>query len=412
MFVYNFFALLIGISRNVRLVNSSHAQSCSRGIIDPVLLEETSKAPAKMTDQASIESDGLNTLIKNFLVELKNDAHRKGSKMEFVYSNALKSLRAHPEKIRTVQECIKLKYIGDKTCSILRKKLIDYCQKNSIELPASATAGPENEVNQPEPMEVEVADNQMSQGENPASQAPAKKAKSKRPYVPKYQSPAFAILIALYRLELDENNYSVSKIDLSKQAEQYLANNGDSSQLSNMWSAMKTLIERELVSVEKSRCNYYTLTDQGRELSAKMYSAMAEKLNLPVSSTTNDDEEEAEAAEEAGLDERLVYMPGTYEIVLIIDSREQYSGVTLENKKTKLVADLQSMGTNCEMRTLPVGDFAWFVKPNTIKRELVLDFLIERKRTDDLIASIRDQRWGEQKVRYFDSLSSAKHFYY
>lgn len=357
-----------------------------------------------MTDQAGIESDGLNVLIKNFLVELKNDAHRKGSKMEFVYSNALKSLRAHQEKIRTVQECIKLKYIGDKTCSILRKKLIDYCQKNSIVLPASATAGPENEENQANNMEAEMT-NADSQSEHPSSssQAAPKKAKSKRPYVPKYKSAAFAIMIALYRLEQDENNYSVSKIDLSQQAERYLgeANNGDGSQLSNMWSAMKTLIEKELVSVEKSRCNYYTLTDSGRELSAKMYSAMAEKLNLPASSTANDeDEEQAEEVADAGLNERLVYLPGTYEIVLIIDSREQYSGVTLENKKAKLVSDLESMGTNCEMRTLPVGDFAWFVKPNTAKRELVLDFLIERKKTDDLIASIRDQRWGEQKVRF------------
>lgn len=356
-----------------------------------------------MADQVNIERDGLNVLIKNFLVELKNDAHRKGSKMEFVYSNALKSLRAHPDKICSVQECIKLKYIGDKTCSILRKKLDDYCKKNSIVLPSSATADtPENEENQAINMEIDVnleTENQPSSSQQ-ATQKP--KQKSKRPYVPKYKSAGFAILIALYRLELDERNYSVSKIDLSKQAERYFgeANNGENNQMSNMWSAMKTLLDRELVSVEKSRCNYYTLTDLGRELSAKMYSAMAEKLNLPGNSAeTNDDEDEAEAGEEIGLEERLVYMPGTYEIVLIIDSREQYSGVTLENKKTKLVSDLQSMGTNCEMRTLPVGDFAWVVKPNTAtKRELVLDFLIERKRTDDLIASIRDQRWGEQKV--------------
>lgn len=350
-----------------------------------------------MADQESIERDGLNVMIKNFLVELKNDAHRKGSKMEFVYSNALKSLKAHQEKIRSVQECIKLKYIGDKTCLVLRKKLEDYCKKNSIVLPPGAIDTPENEENQAINMEINAVD----QTEPSSSQQAAQKRqqKSKRPYVPKYKSAGFAIMIALYRLEQDESNYSVSKIDLSKQAERYFGetNNGDSSQMSNMWSAMKTLVERGLVSVEKSRCNYYTLTDLGRELSTKMYSAMAEKLNLPGETAANDEEQD-EDVEEACLNERLVYLPGTYEIVLIIDSREQYSGVTLENKKTKLVSDLQSMGTNCEMRTLPVGDFAWIVKPNTAKRELVLDFLIERKRTDDLIASIRDQRWNEQKV--------------
>ena len=350
--------------------------------------------------QFDLEKDGLNELIKSFLVELKNDAHRKASKIEFVYANALKSLRLHKERIGRIPDCRKLKYFGDKTCSILQKKLDDYCKKNSIILPAESVAAAATTTTNETEVDEDQQNNLSQDDQAQSSQQQRKRAQSKRQYVPKFKSAGFAIMIALYRLEQDENNYSVSKIDLAKQAESYFgeATNPDS-QLSNMWSAMKTLIEKELVSVEKSRCNYYTLTDLGRELSARMYTTMAEKLNLNPIAQQNDEEENVDEIPDDAINEQLVYLPGSYEIMLIIDSREQYSGASSEQKKTKIVSDLQNMGISCEMRTLPVGDFAWICKPNTTKRELVLDFLIERKKTDDLIASIRDQRWGEQKYR-------------
>ena len=355
-----------------------------------------------------IEQDGLNELIKNFLIELKNDAHRKGSKMEFVYSNALKSLNVHKDKIANIKDCRKLKYFGDKSCSILKKKLDDYCLKNSIVLPIDEEENSENlesNLNQ----NANNQDNDSQDSNQEASQQVRKIVqKTKRQYIPKYRSAGFAMMIALFRLEQDENNYSVTKIDLSKQAELYLgdtASTNDSQATTNMWISMKTLIDKELVTVEKSRCNFYSLTDLGRELSAKMYNTMAEKLNLNQPTTLNADDDEENNDEldaDEGLNERLVYLPDTYEIILIIDSREQYSGVSIEQKKTKLVNDLQQMGVNCEMRALPIGDFAWFIRSiATTKSELVLDFLIERKKTDDLIASIRDQRWGEQVCLFF-----------
>lgn len=369
-----------------------------------------------MTDnQIDIENDGLNELIKSFLVELKNDAHRKASKMEFVYANALKSLRAHTDKLMRIDDFKKLKYFGDKSCSILQKKLDDYCKKNSIQLPVDSRMESNTDNNSSNDVLVDTNDQNQQNSQSQSEKQKQKRTQSKRQYVPKFQSSAFAIMIALYKLEQNERNYSVSKIDLIKQAEMVLGEKNNENQLSSMWTAMKTLAEKQLISVEKSRCNYYSLTDLGRELSAKMYGVMVEKLNLNpnqlIRSTSNDDEEdslEQEDNEELddALNANLVYFPGTYEIVLIIDSREQYSGAATEQRKTKLVSDLENMGINCEMRTLPVGDFAWVIKPvdsasssATVKRELVLDFLIERKKLDDLISSIRDQRWGEQKHR-------------
>lgn len=53
-----------------------------------------------------------------------------------------------------------------------------------------------------------------------------------------------------------------------------------------------------------------------------------------------------------------------------------------------------------EYRSLKVGDFTWIAQHKVNKDlELVLPFIIERKRMDDLGASIKDGRYHEQKFR-------------
>lgn len=53
-----------------------------------------------------------------------------------------------------------------------------------------------------------------------------------------------------------------------------------------------------------------------------------------------------------------------------------------------------------EYRSLKVGDFTWIAQSKTNKNEeLVLPYIIERKRMDDLGASIKDGRFHEQKFR-------------
>lgn len=53
---------------------------------------------------------------------------------------------------------------------------------------------------------------------------------------------------------------------------------------------------------------------------------------------------------------------------------------------------------NHEIRRLSVGDFLWIARDN-LGRELVLPYIIERKRKDDLASSIKDGRFHEQKFR-------------
>lgn len=57
------------------------------------------------------------------------------------------------------------------------------------------------------------------------------------------------------------------------------------------------------------------------------------------------------------------------------------------------------------MRRLSVGDFMWICKSDCDdnEHELVLPYIVERKRMDDLASSIKDGRFHEQKFRLAES---------
>ncbi|CAH8518961.1 unnamed protein product [Dicrocoelium dendriticum] len=95
----------------------------------------------------------------------------------------------------------------------------------------------------------------------------------------------------------------------------------------------------------------------------------------------------------------LVVAGGSYKIVLLADVREQFG---LNRVKQLLPPVLQSLGVDCESRALPVGDFLWVVRWVDERGEIseaVLDYIVERKRMDDLASSIVDGRFQEQKYR-------------
>lgn len=61
---------------------------------------------------------------------------------------------------------------------------------------------------------------------------------------------------------------------------------------------------------------------------------------------------------------------------------------------------LREGGISNDVRKLHVGDFVWIAQHKVDKlKELVLPYIIERKRLDDLSSSIKDGRFHEQKFR-------------
>ncbi len=124
-------------------------------------------------------------------------------------------------------------------------------------------------------------------------------------------------------------------------------------------------------------------------------------------SMSSEDAERAEAAADSDMhDPDFCLDPGTFKVVLLVDSAETSGGEQggKSNRKAITVSELNKKKVDFEVRKLNVGDFAWVARESDPRagcspRELVLPHVVERKRIDDLIHSIRDTRYKEQKWR-------------
>ncbi|KAK1664297.1 hypothetical protein QYE76_052456 [Lolium multiflorum] len=84
-----------------------------------------------------------------------------------------------------------------------------------------------------------------------------------------------------------------------------------------------------------------------------------------------------------------------YEVVLVLDDRE-----TFGSHGMRVVSNIHSkFRVPVEIKRLPVGDGIWIARHRRSHTEYVLDFIVERKGVTDLVSSIRDSRYKDQKLR-------------
>ncbi|KAI8920883.1 restriction endonuclease type II-like protein [Powellomyces hirtus] len=93
------------------------------------------------------------------------------------------------------------------------------------------------------------------------------------------------------------------------------------------------------------------------------------------------------------------YPARAFDVYIVVDTRE----VKFKKDRTYIQEQLELQGVRTITRSLTVGDFIWIAKPRDGSaregKEIVLDHVIERKTTDDLVASIKDSRYKDQKIR-------------
>jgi len=107
----------------------------------------------------------------------------------------------------------------------------------------------------------------------------------------------------------------------------------------------------------------------------------------------------------------IVVEPGTFEVKMLLDTRE----IRTTTDRDYIANELKKQGVVAEIRSLPLGDVLWTAKLKPAyasafqyknagdddegSTEIVLEHVLERKRLDDLVYSIRDGRFHEQKFR-------------
>lgn len=97
--------------------------------------------------------------------------------------------------------------------------------------------------------------------------------------------------------------------------------------------------------------------------------------------------------------------PGTFEVLLVLDNRE------VRSRKDRDFFQLELEKRQVKVLTMPLdlGDICWVARSKTNHQEMyMLDYIVERKAKEDLIQSIQDGRFKEQKVSYlYTTLTSS-----
>ncbi|KAK5621804.1 Crossover junction endonuclease mus81 [Crenichthys baileyi] len=401
-----------------------------------------------------------NPLFLQWLTELRDEAKEKGLKIQYTYQKAINSLNKYPLPLKNAKEAKILQNFGDGICKILDEKLQRYYRENGSSasihcFPKGAPPPGRTDNNNslaPSRKRNDAGGEEKDRGGGGGTK------KKKREYVPQKRSGGYAVLLTLYReSQIPGSKGYMFKMELQSEAQPLCDKSFTVPDLGSKytaWSSVSTLIQKNLL-IKTHNPARYSLTDEGLALAERLESVEKETRNLPgkdgsegdglegeeeervVDLTESGDDEEEEEADslskratcviqsrsEAGgnsLPEKPqntlktsrkpngeCLLPGTYDIILCVDFIETTGGS--HHRKQELVKELQRNGVNFDVRKLNVGDFLWVARekvtpvPGQLRapagRELVLDYIIERKRMDDLCGSIIDGRFREQKFR-------------
>ncbi|KAJ5750240.1 DNA-directed DNA polymerase family X beta-like N-terminal [Penicillium manginii] len=351
-----------------------------------------------------------NPLLLGWIKEWLDEARERNSKGVTVYKKAYESMKACPLEFQHPSQAQQLNGLGPKLCDRLTDKLKAYCREHSLLMPE-----PPGQANK-------------RTSDAGGVDQPSKKPRKAKPYVPALRSGAYALLLGL--ATIGENaSQGMTKAHLVEVAQPYCDSSftapTDPTKFYTAWNSMKTLIQKDLVYEHGRPLRKYALSEDGWEVAKRIqktlpgYSESAMPLAGNQASTSqrttapnDDDNDESEtpqhilgwATNTEGPTEPITLPPGSFTIQLVLDTRE----VRTSTDRDYIANELMKQGITPQVRALELGDVMWVAKCHDLAfmsrhgeegDEVMLDWIIERKRLDDLIGSIKDGRFHEQKFR-------------
>ncbi|CAI7664555.1 unnamed protein product [Penicillium glandicola] len=351
-----------------------------------------------------------NPLLLGWIKEWLDQARERNSKGVTVYKKAYESMKACPLEFQHPSQAQQLNGLGPKLCDRLTDKLKAHCQENGLPMPEPPDKGGKR-----------TSEDGVDQ--------PAKKPRKAKPYVPTLRSGPYALMLGLGTQ--DENvSQGMTKAHLIEVAQPYCDSSftapPDPTKFYTAWNSMKTLIQKDLVYEHGRPLRKYLLSEEGWEVAKRLQktlpgaaqsdsqtTAMTESqqraLTAEIDSFQQDEVPSANAQENLSEHdianiEPIFLPPKSFTIQLILDTRE----VRTSTDRDYISGELMKQGITPQVRALEVGDAMWVAKchdPTLLARhceegdEVMLDWIVERKRLDDLIGSIKDGRFHEQKFR-------------
>ncbi|KAI0140932.1 crossover junction endonuclease MUS81 [Hypoxylon sp. NC0597] len=376
------------------------------------------------------EAPCANPLLLGWVQEWVDQARERNSKGLTTYRKAYAALKACPVTFQHPSQLQQLKGFGPKLCDRLTDKLEKHCRENGLPMPKrprkSAIPGLTNQ------------DDEQDGGERPP-----KRQRKARLYVPTLRSGPYAIIMGLATLEEGSRN-GLTRPQLIEVAQPHCDASftvpPDPSGFYTAWNSMKTLLSKDLVYANSGPTRRYFLTEEGWEVARRIqqtlnpnqpktaplrpepeFQEVGQALSRPITRSPSlevqdrprEESSYANVVTSGGLSSAssalpsfrpIRLAPGSFEVQLVLDVRE----VRAKTDRDYMQNELAKKGVNPIMRSLELGDALWIAKckdANFLARhgaegdEIVLDYIVERKRLDDLIGSVKDGRFHEQKFR-------------
>jgi crossover junction endonuclease MUS81 len=367
-----------------------------------------------------------NPLLLQWVGEWLNQARERNTKGINAYKRAYDSLKACPFPFTHPSEAQQLQNIGAKLVERLTEKMEEYCKAANLPIPVPARGKKRTVV---------PADGEQEEA------SPPKKKRTSKPYVPALRSGGYAIILAL-----SSTSTGLTKPETIALAEPHCDSSftavSGPGKFYTAWSSIKTLENKDLVYEQGRPTRKYFLTEEGWEVARRIKKAAGNGSTLeddlrteggtvrsgsgagdlfmdarPIASQAspepsdnigNEDSSDivphGTSSSEIPSFEPLALPPGTFTVQLVLDNRE----VRAKDDRDYIQIEMGKKGINPVVRPLALGDIIWVAKchdPALLPSlgvegdEIVLDFVVERKRLDDLLSSIKDGRFHEQKFR-------------
>ncbi|EQK99537.1 DNA repair nuclease, XPF-type/Helicase [Ophiocordyceps sinensis CO18] len=381
------------------------------------------------------ETECANPQLLAWVKEWLDVARERNSQGITTYKHAYESLKACPLVFQHPAQLRQLKGFGPKLCERLTENLKRHCLQNGLPMPEHPQAPRA------------AADPRLDPQDGAGGQASKKRKKTQpKPYVPTFRSGAYALVIGLSTLPEDAPR-GMTKPDLIQVSQPHcdasLTAPSDPTKFYTAWNSMKTLIQKELVYESGRPLRRYALSDDGRDVARRIKETRQWQLDkeqneaghdapprmpanpgpaptLPRRSLSPDRlapqrpaspglNHVAQGPVVSGSDSLPDFSPirlppGSFSVHLVLDVRE----VRAKTDRDYMQQELAKQDVRPIMRSLEVGDAQWIAKchdAHVLSRhgaegdEVALDWIVERKRLDDLIGSIKDGRFHEQKFR-------------
>jgi len=377
-----------------------------------------------------------NPLLLKWVGEWLEIEKQRGTRGVNTYRKAYEAIKLCPLSFAHPSEARQLKGIGDLLAKKLTEKMEEFCTENGLPKPTM-----------PKGKKRAIIPGEDSNDEEESGPSPAKKKKktTTKAYVPKLRSGAYAILIALGSTG-DDDDVGLTKQETIALAEEHCDSSFTAPKHANefytAWKSIDTLTSKNLVYCKTRPVKRYLLTDEGWEVARSLQRASG--LNLGVVDNCEAQKEKETSRSTGNLGsinlspsyprvrdsespqkesvsdiiprgcgtelpdfEPIVIPPASYTVHLILDNRE----VRAMKDRNHIQTELEKHGISPITRSMALGDVTWVAKvhdPGLLASlgdgvdegdEVILDWIVERKRLDDLISSVKDGRFHEQKFR-------------